>query len=142
MGPPTWSAAARRAGRTVVDVQALLKQMIDEEIRRRPVRRSAVACVACHLPMAATSWGWECPDGGRLWRLDAVEARHAGTGRWLRLEAVGEAQRGRACPQCRDAMTVIRDTEDAVPWRLERLDVCLACDTVWADAGELELEHE
>ncbi len=117
--------------------------MVDEQVKRIPARRRAeVRCVACNGVLTLTSWGWECPRGGRLWRLDAVEARHAGTGQWLRREAVGEPQRGRACPQCREAMTVVRDLEDAVPWRLERLDVCLVCDTVWADDGELELETE
>jgi hypothetical protein len=128
---------------------ALIRHAVEEVYAERcgVEKGPSLRCLDCGAALMLASRGWSCQScSAELWlfsqlskfhheRLTAYLTAHA-----LPMEFPKE---GRLCPGCHEAFAVVNaprdpDYEGRSSWARTRVDVCLLCQWVWLDPGELK----
>lgn len=127
-------------------MKALCRKAVESTVTKEAAVRDQRKCVACQGPIRVLDGEWSCAVcGGRAISFTSVNRRFGS----ILLSYIAEQTHsymdpvlGRGCPFCGQRMCVaqlpIRETDGGRQgWRGERVDVCIVCETVWADGGEM-----
>ena len=128
---------------------ALIRHAVEEKYAEQCdlEKGTLMRCLDCGSVLMLASRGWTCQQcSAELWlfsrlskyhheRLTAYLTSHA-----LPMEFPAK---GRICPGCREPFAVVNaprdpDNEGRSEWARTRVDVCLLCQWVWLDPGELQ----
>jgi hypothetical protein len=128
---------------------ALIRHAVEEQYSERcgievgPVMH----CIDCKAVLLLAARGWWCPQcSAELWLFSRLSSHHHErltaylTSHALPMEY---PMKGRLCPGCRESFAVVNaprnpENEGRSEWARTRVDVCLLCQWVWLDPGELE----
>ena len=107
---------------------------------------SVMRCLDCGAELMLASRGWLCQGcSAELWLFSQLSKyHHERLTAYLTSHALPMEfpMKGRLCPGCHEPFAVVNaprseDDEGRASWARTRVDVCLLCQWVWLDPGEL-----